>query len=346
MADVFSMYHDELSLFMEEMGEPRYRASQIFGWIHKKGAASWQQMSDLPARLRDRLQAEHPIGTVSVNRVQISAEDGTRKYLFEMHDGELIESVLMRYSFGNSVCVSSQAGCRMGCAFCASTLKGLSRNLTAGEMLAQVYMINSQLPDDERVSRIVVMGSGEPMDNYDQVVRFLRLLSDERGYNMSMRGMTVSTCGIVPGIERLAKEDMPINLAISLHAPDDAIRKKLMPIADKYSMDELIGACRRYYDATGRRLTWEYALVKGVNDSLSCADELADRIRGINSVVNLIAVNPVAERGLASPDKNRVEMFRKRLEAGGVDATVRRSLGRDIDGACGQLRNRASDLQS
>ena len=339
------MKPDELSLLMEEMGEPRYRASQIFGWIHKKGAASWQQMSDLPAKLRERLQTEHPLDAVNVNRVQISREDGTRKYLFELHDGELIESVLMRYSFGNSVCVSSQAGCRMGCAFCASTLKGLARDLTAGEMLAQVYMINGELPDDERVSRIVVMGSGEPMDNYDQVIRFLRLLSDERGYNMSMRGMTVSTCGIVPGIERLAKEDMPINLAISLHAPNDTIRKKLMPIANEYSMDELIGACRRYYDATGRRLTWEYALVRDINDSLPCADELADRIRGINSVVNLIAVNPVAERGLGSPDKKRVEMFRKRLEARGVDATVRRSLGRDIDGACGQLRNRASDLQ-
>ena len=345
MADICSMYPGELSAFMEEMGEPGYRASQIFGWIHKKGARSWQQMSDLPARLRERLQAEHPIDTISVNRVQVSGEDGTRKYLFELRDGELIESVLMRYSFGNSVCVSSQAGCRMGCAFCASTLKGLARDLTAGEMLAQVYTINGELPEDERVSRIVVMGSGEPMDNYDQVIRFLRLLSDERGYNMSMRGMTVSTCGIVPGIERLAGEKMPINLAISLHAPNDAIRKKLMPIANEYPIDELIGVCRRYYDATGRRLTWEYALVRDVNDSLSCADELAERIRGINSVVNLIAVNPVAERGLCPPDKKRVEVFRKRLEARGVDATVRRSLGRDIDGACGQLRNRASDLQ-
>lgn len=344
MTDILSMDHDELGAFFGELGEPAYRAAQVFGWLHKKGAVSWQQMSDLPARLRDRLEEEHPIGTVSVNRVQVSAEDGTRKYLFELSDGELIESVLMRYSFGNSVCVSSQAGCRMGCAFCASTLKGLARNLTAGEILSQVYHINGDLPDNERVSRVVVMGSGEPLDNYEGVIRFLRLLADDKGFNMSMRNMTVSTCGLIPGIDRLAGENLPINLAISLHAPNDTIRKKIMPVASKYAMDELIDACVRYYDATGRRLTWEYALIKGVNDSLSCADELSDRIRGINSVVNLIAVNPVAERGLDSPDKKRVESFRKRLEARGVDVTVRRSLGRDIDGACGQLRNRASDL--
>jgi len=339
-ADIRSLTLAELKIRIEELGEPGYRAKQIFSWLHRKNAVGWEEMSDLPAKLRERLITEVPLREARVVRRQESAIDGTVKVLFELFDGNLIESVLMHYRFGYSVCVSSQAGCRMGCAFCASTLSGLSRNLTAGEMLSQVYAFERELPEGERVSHVVVMGSGEPMENYDEVIRFFRLLAAPEGHKLSLRNMTVSTCGIIPGIRRLSQEGIPVNLAISLHAPNDEIRSRIMPVARKYPMEELLDACRDYFALTGRRLTWEYALIRDINDREEHARELADRIRGITGVVNLIPVNPVKERGLHEPDRDRVRRFQKVLNEHGTEATIRRTLGRDIDGACGQLRRK------
>ncbi|MCR5676267.1 MAG: 23S rRNA (adenine(2503)-C(2))-methyltransferase RlmN [Lachnospiraceae bacterium] len=339
-ADLRSMTGSELSDFFADLGEPAFRAKQVFSWIHEKGAFSWEEMTNLSKNLREKLKREAPLNDVRVERMQESRIDGTRKYLFALSDGNLIESVLMRYRFGNSVCVSSQAGCRMGCRFCASTVNGVARDLTAGEMLAQVYAIERELGKGERVSHVVVMGSGEPMENYDAVIRFFRLLADEKGKHLSFRNMTVSTCGIVPGIRRLAGEGIPVNLALSLHAPNDEIRKTLMPIARKYGMDEVLAACGDYFAATGRRLTWEYALVRGINDSPEHARELAERIRAYNGVVNLIPVNPVTESGLKEPSGESVRRFQEALKENGAEATIRRTLGRDIDGACGQLRKR------
>ncbi|MCR4763822.1 MAG: 23S rRNA (adenine(2503)-C(2))-methyltransferase RlmN [Lachnospiraceae bacterium] len=342
--ELLSCTRGELRECVEKLGEPAFRADQIFLWLHSKEAESFEEMSNLPKAFREKLSGLYPLETVKTVRMQESRIDGTRKYLFGFPDGNLIESVLMRYEFGNSVCVSSQAGCRMGCAFCASTLSGLSRNLTAGEILSQVYAIERSLSEqDAGISHVVVMGSGEPMENYDEVIRFFRLLSDEKGRHLSFRNMTVSTCGIVPGIHRLAKEGIPVNLAVSLHAPNDEIRRKIMPVAREYAMEELINACRMYYAATKRRLTWEYAVIAGVNDRPEHARELASRLRGINGVVNLIAVNPVTERGLKEPGREAVRRFQKILEDGGAQTTIRRSLGRDIDGACGQLRRRVSE---
>lgn len=340
MKDLLSCTKSELEEYLKELGEPRFRAGQVFSWLHNKEVRTFAEMTNLPAALRDRLDAECLPIAPETERMQESAIDGTKKALFRFHDGNLIESVLMRYRFGNSVCVSSQAGCRMGCAFCASTVAGLQRGLTAGEILAQVYAMERTLPEGERVSHVVVMGSGEPMENYDAVIRFFRLLADPDGRNLSLRNMTVSTCGIIPGIRRLAEEGIPVNLAISLHAPNDEIRRKLMPVAKRYPMDELLSACGDYFEATGRRLTWEYALISGINDGDEHARELVRRLAPYRGVVNLIPVNPVTERGLAAPPKDRVQHFLHLLTSGGLEATVRRSLGRDIDGACGQLRSR------
>jgi 23S rRNA (adenine2503-C2)-methyltransferase len=276
--------------------------------------------------------------------VQISAIDGTRKYLFLLADGSMIESVWMEYHHGNSVCISSQVGCRMGCKFCASTLDGLERNLTAGEMLAQIYAITRDT--GKRVSNVVVMGSGEPMDNYDQLLTFLRMISDEHGLCISQRSLTVSTCGIVPGILRLAEEQLAITLAISLHAPNDELRKTMMPIANAYTIKEILEACRVYYEKTGRRLTFEYSLVKGVNDGKSQAQELSRLLKNFNCHVNLIPVNPIKERKFEQSDGQNVQEFKKLLEKNGINATIRREMGRDIDGACGQLRKRHKDQSS
>ena len=339
--DALSLTLSEWQAVMEEMGEQKYRASQIFSWLHQKCAADWQEMSDLPAALRESLQERYGAFLPRTEKLLTSALDGTKKALFALADGNLIESVLMRYRFGNSVCVSSQAGCQMGCAFCASTIGGLKRSLTAGEMLGQVYALEKELPQGERVGHIVVMGSGEPMENYEEVIRFFRLLSDEKGRHISLRSMTVSTCGIVPGILRLSGEGIPVNLAVSLHAPNDEIRRRIMPIAKKYGIDEILGACRNYFDSTGRRLTWEYALIRGVNDREEDAAELAERLKGIDGVVNLIPMNPVRrENALEETDARTVRHFQEILTSRGQDTTIRRTLGRDIDGACGQLRHR------
>ena len=293
MTDIKSMTIDELKELMTQIGEKPFRAKQIYSWLHEHLVTSYDEMANLPKSLKQKL-ADYPITALETLDVQISKVDGTRKYLFRLADGNMIESVLMRYKYGNSVCISSQAGCRMGCRFCASTIGGLTRNLLPSEMLDQIYRI--QADTGERVANVVVMGTGEPMDNYDNLVRFVRILTDENGLGISQRNVTVSTCGIVPKMYDLAEEKLQITLALSLHAPNDEKRQELMPIANKYSMDEVLDACRNYFDKTGRRITFEYSLVAGVNDSEEDARQLAGRIKGINCHVNLIPVKPIKER--------------------------------------------------
>lgn len=298
-------------------------------------------MSNLSKALREKLRQQYTLTALNPVEVKISKIDGTRKYLFRLSDGNVIESVWMQYHHGNSVCISSQVGCRMGCRFCASTLDGLERNLTAGEMLDQIYRI--QADTGERVSNIVIMGSGEPMDNYDNVVRFIRLISHDQGLNISQRNITVSTCGIVPGIRRLAKEGLSVTLALSLHAPNDEVRKTLMPIANKYRIQEILDACQEYFEETGRRLTFEYSLVSGVNDNLEEARALASLLKGMHGHVNLIPVNPIQERDYVQSDRRAIEAFQHYLESQKIAVTVRREMGRDINGACGQLRKSFMD---
>ncbi len=319
--DLCSLSQDELKSYLEALGEPGFRAKQVFSWLHQKKAAGFEEMSNLPKSLREKLAESASLPGLTREVVQVSKTDGTQKYLFSLPDGNMIESVLMRYSYGNSVCISSQVGCRMGCRFCASTVDGLARNLTAGEMLAQVYEIEKEL--GERISNVVVMGSGEPMDNYDNVVRFIRLLSDKDGLNISQRSITVSTCGLVPEIRRFAEEELQVTLALSLHAADDATRQRLMPIANRYALIEV--------------------LVAGVNDTPEEAKKLIALLRRRKGHVNLIPVNPVVERSLKEPSMAAVHRFRDALEHAGINVTIRKEMGRDIDGACGQLRRRYRD---
>ena len=293
MTDIKSMNKEELKDLMVQVGEKPFRAKQIYSWLHEHLVTSYEEMGNIPGKLKEKLK-EYPITALEMVDEQISAIDGTRKYLFRLSDGNVIESVLMRYKHGNSVCISSQVGCKMGCRFCASTIGGWTRNLLPSEMLDQIYRIQSIT--GERVSNVVVMGTGEPMDNYDNIVRFVHLLSEEGGLNISQRNITVSTCGIVPKIYELAKEKLQITLALSLHAPNDEKRRELMPIANRYSMDEVLDACRNYFQETGRRITFEYSLVAGVNDSDEDAKELSSRIHDINCHVNLIPVNPMCRR--------------------------------------------------
>lgn len=334
--DIKSLYLPELEEMLRGMGEKPFRAGQIFGWLHQKLATDFGQMSNLSKELRESLDASCRLITIKPVEVKVSAIDGTRKYLFGLGDGNVIESVWMKYYHGCSVCISSQVGCRMGCRFCASTIDGLERNLTASEMLEQVYRI--QQLTGERVSHIVVMGSGEPFDNYDSVIRFLRLISHEEGLHISLRNITVSTCGIVPGIRRFAGEGLPVTLALSLHAPSDEVRKTLMPVAFKYPLKDVLLACQEYFEKTGRRVTFEYSLVKGVNDNHKEARALADLLKSVHGHVNLIPVNPVKERDFERSDKRAIQEFKEILEKSGIAVTVRREMGRDIQGACGQLR--------
>ena len=336
--DIKSMTPEELTEFVRKKGLPAFRAKQLFQWIHVRRAAGYGEMSDLPAGLRAELKESCPLVTARVADRQVSAVDGTQKFLFELPDGCLVESVFMRYHFGNSVCISSQVGCRMGCAFCASTLRGLVRSLSPSEMLEQIYAICRETGED--VSHVVVMGMGEPLDNYDSLVRFLRLLTCPEGMHLSQRNVTVSTCGIVPGIYRLAKENLRITLALSLHAATDEQRKKIMPVAKRYSIAQLMEACAAYFGATGRQVTFEYSLIRGVNDTGKDARGLAGLAKPLKAHVNLIPVNPVRERGYRHPDNARVRAFKKELENHGVNVSIRRALGKDIEGACGQLRNR------
>ena len=335
MTDIKSMNIEELKELMTELGDKPFRAKQVYSWLHEHLVTSYDEMTNLPKALREKL-SDYPITALKAVDVQVSKVDGTRKYLFCLNDGNVIESVLMRYKHGNSVCISSQVGCRMGCRFCASTIGGLTRNLLASEMLDQVYRI--QHMTGERVSNVVVMGTGEPLDNYDNLLRFIQILSGEDGLHISQRNITVSTCGLVPQIYELAKEKLQITLALSLHAPNDVKRQELMPIARRYSMDEVLKACSDYFKATGRRITFEYSLVAGVNDSDEDAAELCGRIGGLNCHVNLIPVNPIKERSFARSTREAVENFKIKLEKCGINGTIRREMGSDIDGACGQLR--------
>ena len=337
MTDIKSMTLEELKDFMVSLGEKPFRAKQIFSWLHEHQAASWEEMTNLSRDLRQKLE-EYPLTSLHTEQVQVSSLDGTRKYLFRLDDGNMVESVLMPYRHGNSVCISTQVGCRMGCRFCASTLGGLERNLLPSEMLDQIYRIIQDT--GEKVSNVVLMGTGEPLDNYDNLLRFLALLTEEGGLHLSQRNLTVSTCGLVPRIYDLAREEYQLTLAISLHAPNDEIRRQLMPIAKKYSMEEVLQACRDYFSQTGRRITFEYSLVAGVNDSPGNASELAGRLKDLNCHVNLIPVNPVRERENRRPDRQRVDNFKNKLEKCGINVTIRREMGADIDGACGQLRRR------
>ena len=334
--DIKSLTKPELEDLIVKLGGQKFRAAQVYDWLHKKMVTSYDEMSNVPKSLKDQLANISPVMIVKQLDKQVSAIDKTAKYLFELSDGNLIESVLMRYKFGNSVCISSQAGCRMGCRFCASTLNGLSRNLLPSEMLDQIYRIQSDTK--ERVSHVVIMGTGEPFDNYDNVRRFITLLTDENGINIGARNLTISTCGIVPRIIQFADEKLQVNLAISLHAPNDELRKTLMPVANKYSINELMEACRYYTEKTSRRITYEYSLVKDVNDTPKAAKELVSLIKGTNCHVNLIPVNPIKERDFKQTEGPQIYNFKNFLEKNSINVTIRREMGRDIDGACGQLR--------
>ena len=339
--DIKSLNLEELTAQLKELGLPAFRAKQIYQWVHEKLVASFDDMTHLSKGLRDQLKERYELITLQIVDVRISQIDGTRKYLFGLPDGHIIESVLMKYKHGNSVCISSQVGCRMGCRFCASTLDGLERNLRPSEMLDQIYRIQTDL--GERVSNVVVMGSGEPMDNYDNLIRFIHLLTDEHGLNISQRNITVSTCGIVPGILKLAEEDLQITLALSLHAPNDEVRKTLMPVANKYKLVDILAACHQYFVKTGRRLTFEYSLVSGVNDNLDEAKALVNLIKDQQAHVNLIPVNPIKERNYVQSNQKAIQEFKGYLEKHGINVTVRREMGRDIGGACGQLRKSYMD---
>ena len=332
-----SLTREEIGDILKELGQPAFRAGQIFTWLHK-GVRSYEEMTNLPKNLRQLLAEKYPICPPRVVRRQESSRDGTIKYLWELSDGNCVETVLMRYRYGNTVCISTEVGCPMGCAFCASTLGGLVRRLEPFEMLDQVLFtqVDSGLP----VSHIVLMGIGEPLDNFDNVMRFLELVNSPEGMNISMRHISLSTCGLVPRIDELAKRKLQLTLSVSLHAPNDQIRSTIMPVNRAYPMDELLAACRRYYDATSRRISFEYAMINGVNDRESDAQELLRRLKGLPAHFNLIPLNHVEESPLKPSTKAAVARFQQILEDGGIPTTVRRTLGGDIDASCGQLRRK------
>lgn len=338
LIDIKSLTMEELENAILELGEKKFRAKQIFNWIHQKHVKSIDEMTTLSKELREKLKQRCILENIEIVEKYVSKEDKTTKYLFDIGNNIIIESVLMRYGYGNAVCISSQAGCRMGCGFCASTLDGLERNLTPGEMVSQIYEIQRDI--GERISNVVIMGSGEPLDNYDNLLKFLNIISNKDGVEIGARHITVSTCGLVDKINELAKLKLQITLAISLHAPNDEIRQQTMPIAKKYSIDELIQSAKDYADTTKRRVTYEYALISGVNDSKENAIELANRLKGSMCHVNLIPVNDVKERDYERSPEEAIERFAGRLQRCGIETTIRRKLGSDINAACGQLRRR------
>ncbi len=338
--DIRSMYLTELEEMLGELGQPKFRAAQLFRWL-QSGETDFDNMTNLPLSLRDKLKEKTYIADVKIVRKFKSRLDETVKYVYELYDGEYIESVLMKYEHGYTVCISTQVGCRMGCSFCASGIAGLTRNLTASEMLAQITAAGRD--NGIRVSNIVMMGMGEPLDNLDNSVRFLRLVSDDKGLNIGLRHISLSTSGVVSGIKKLKEYNFPITLSISLHAPNDEIRSSIMKVNRKWNIEELLEACKEYQAVTTRRISFEYALIDGVNDSDECAAELAKRLKGIMCHVNLIPANPVKENSFKKPDKNKIIHFRDLLIKKGVNATVRRTLGADIDASCGQLRKRAKE---
>ena len=335
MTDIKSMTQEEITDALRAMGEPAFRGKQVFSWLHK-GATDFAEMNNLSKPLREKLGKEFTITAPTVARKQVSRLDGTVKYLWELRDGNCIETVLMSYHHGNTVCISSQVGCRMGCKFCASTIAGKVRDLTPSEMLDQVLF--TQLDSGAEISNIVLMGIGEPMDNLKNVLRFLELVNHPDGLNIGMRHISLSTCGVVPGIDALAELSLQLTLSVSLHAPDSETRSRIMPVNRAYDVEELFAACHRYFRKTGRRISFEYAMIDGVNDSDAQADLLCSKIRGMPGHVNLIPLNDVVESEL-KPSR-RIAAFQKRLESHGVTATVRRSLGGDIDASCGQLRRK------
>ncbi len=338
MEDIRELDKTELTKRLKELSEPSYRASQIYSWLHKRHVGSFDEMTDIKKELRARLSEDYFITELRVVSVLTSKLDGTRKYIFALGDGNVIEAVLMRYSYGASVCISSQVGCRMGCRFCASTLDGLVRDLTAAEMLSEVYAIEDDI--GERVSHVVIMGSGEPLDNYDETVKFIRMISAWDGLNISQRNITLSTCGIVPKIYELAKLRLGITLALSLHAPTQEQRSITMPIAKNYELKEVLGACGYYAKETGRRITLEYALNKGLNDSMEDARKLSGIARELRAHINLIPINPIKEREYEEPERMALLRFKDELIRCRANVTIRREMGRDIDSACGQLRRR------
>jgi len=338
-----SMTLAEVTAALKEMGQPAFRGKQVYSWLHK-GVRSYDEMSNLSKELRTALAEKYPISAPVVVRKQESDRDGTIKYLWRLADGNCVETVLMRYNYGNTVCISTEVGCRMGCAFCASTIGGLVRKLEPYEMLDEVLFtqIDSGLP----ISRVVLMGIGEPLDNFDNVMRFLELVNSPEGMNISMRHISLSTCGLVPKIDELARRKLQISLAISLHGPNDAVRDKIMPVNKAYPIEVLLEACRRYYAATSRRIHFEYAMIDGVNDSEENAKELLRRLKGLPAHFNLIPLNHVEESPLKPSSKAAVARFQKILEDGGITATVRRTLGGDIDASCGQLRRKYTKEQN
>ena len=337
MREWMGMYPEELGQALAEMGEKTFRAGQVFSWLHR--GARFSQMTNLPLSLREKLAEQGVDQPVSVRESRVSQLDGTKKFLYALRDGNCVEGVLMRYHYGATLCVSTQVGCKMGCRFCASTLDGCVRNLSAAEMLGQVQCANASL-DGEKVHNIVLMGSGEPLDNYDEVVRFLRLVSHPDGLGIGIRHISLSTCGLVPQMRRFAQEGLPVTLSLSLHAPNDLIRRSIMPIARRYSMKETLDACRYYIEKTGRRVIFEYALIDNVNADEKCAEELASRLRGMQCHVNLIPLNTVRERNLFGVTEKQVRSFLAVLEKRNISATRRREMGDDIEGACGQLRKK------
>lgn len=334
--DIKSLTLNELRAEMENIGEKSFKANQIYSWLHKRGAESFDEMTDISKKLRENLENSYDIYNCSIEKKLVSMYDSTVKYLFRLHDGELIESVVMKYKYGYTICVSSQVGCKMGCKFCASGIAGFVRNISAAEILSQIYTAQRDL--DIRISHIVMMGVGEPLDNFDNVVRFLSMISDENGLNIGMRNISLSTCGVVTGIYKLLEKKLQLTLSVSLHAPNDEIRSRTMPVNDRWNISELLKACRDYTKETSRRISFEYAMIDGVNDSDECARELASKLKGMLCHVNLIPVNSVKERNYKKSNDNRIASFIKILESRGINVTVRRTLGSDINASCGQLR--------
>ncbi len=341
MTDIKSMNLKELKDYVSSLGEKPFRAKQLYEWMHVKLADSFDEMTNLSKDFRSKLKENASLTRLETEEVQTSKEDGTQKFLFRTEDNNYIESVRMVYHHGVSVCISSQIGCRMGCRFCASTIGGVIRNLTAAEMLDQVYRIQKE--GGERVSHIVVMGMGEPFDNYDNLIRFLHMITDENGLHISARNITVSTCGIVPGIRHFAEEELPVTLALSLHASNQKTREEMMPVAKSWPLPEVLDACQYYFDRSGRRITFEYSMANGINDSEESAQELAALLKEKNCHINLIPINPVREKSYEQSTREAITRFKKKLENYGINVTIRREMGRDIDGACGQLRKRYTD---
>lgn len=338
MIDIKSLNYDELNNELNKLNLPSFRAKQVYQWLHKSGVDSFDEMTNISLDLRKKFSEDYFIPSCIIEDKYKSKLDDTVKYLFRLYDGEYVEAVVMKYKYGFTICISSQVGCKMGCKFCASTLAGFKRNLLPAEMESQIHAAQKDL--GIRISHIVLMGIGEPLDNYDNVIRFLKSVNDEKGLNISLRDVTISTCGIVPRIKQLSKEGLPVTLTLSLHAPNDRLRTSMMPVNDKWGVDEVISACKEYADITKRRVSFEYTLINNVNDSKRCATELASKLEGFNAHVNLIPVNDVEERGNVRSSDYAIRNFQQTLKSMGINATIRRTLGKDINASCGQLRRK------